>query len=151
MILTLSVSLSVFVGGVALLSQWVDACGGVLSFSLLIPIAALVAIWAACSKLQNSERLPIRVEIEGLLVARGAALALLALPGFGVRPMALSWDGANHLAIIRYLAEHLMHRGLIDTSYINSLGGSISSYPWGWHAFMAGISSITGMDLLQMV
>jgi hypothetical protein len=110
------------------------------SFALALWILAAIALGAIL--LAPRRPRPRRVSASGLVAGAGILLGALA---WHVAPAAVQGDGLFHLARIRKLTE----LGSLHLSSLNELvnGGLHPGYAFPlWHAFLAAIAELAGVD-----
>ena len=63
----------------------------------------------------------------------------------GLSPIGLRWDGANHIVLVNFLQTNRSHKLMQILNYNLTYGGDLPSYPWGMHAWCAGLGLLTGL------
>lgn len=89
----------------------------------------------------------------GFLVLAGTFIYLMFPTINNGTPVHAGWDGANHLFLSSYLVKHENHRSLVEAEkdLCYSTQSDIWSYPWGFHAFVAGFSKATSIPPIFVI
>jgi len=103
----------------------------------------------ACALIKTNFSLKTRLFLLGIFLLSFCYFIFPSLPD--LFPLSLSWDGANHIALVNYLRQHSSHIAAFNSRFNLPWGGYLYTYPWGMHAIYAGLFELLGINTVFII